>query len=358
MRKILLPLLSAIPMFMSAQVNLKTLKKESHKALVYPVTTAIAEKYINTDSINVDAFLSATPFAIFPKDSIDEAMLPTGHYVIITAEDNMVKANVTGVSNLLVYAVNNQHSPQLLVRNKTGSFINNAKVWVNNKTAPFDSTYQAYMVKQKYPDEAEVKIYTPGDTVFVSLFSDEDEYKSILQQRWINFKKTCFGRIITWLPNNVSYIFKWRRYYRYHYRGRIGSGTMLFNQPKYKLTDTVKFKAYIYKKMRRYNKQLYTYLQYYKNGALQKQLLTVLKPSSPGSYIYQFPLSDTLANNNNYTILLQTKKRKTVFYQNFKAEDYLLNEVATYKLRTSKDFYYSGDTIHVYASANDANGLS
>ena len=73
---------------------------------------------------------------------------------------------------------------------------------------------------------------------------------------------------------------------------------MLFNQPKYKLTDTVKLKAYIVNRhKKRYRKALNVWLEYSAKGRLQKQLLSRLTPVSPGSYIYSFPLSDTLASD-------------------------------------------------------------
>ena len=162
--------------------------------------------------------------------------------------------------------------------------------------------------------------------------------------------------MITWLPRTVGQLFKERNTYKANNIG--AAGTMVFNQPKYKQTDTVKFKAYVFNRhWRQYNKAAHISLEYYANGQQHKQLIDIIQPSSPGSYIAQFPLSDTLPNDINYTVNLSTKKGKRIIAKNFKLEDYVLDEVASFTIRSAQDTYHPGDTMRFFGSAKDANGL-
>jgi len=41
----------------------------------------------------------------------------------------------------------------------------------------------------------------------------------------------------------------------------------------------------------------------------------------------------------------------------FSTEDYVLDEIGSFKMRSVSDQYYAGDSMILYASAKDANGL-
>ncbi len=346
-----------LPFILCAQASLKNVAQKSTQCFAYHITAAAAEKYIKLDSIDVDAYQTQTPAAIFDADSVDETKLAKGLYVVIWVSGDDVRAYTTGVTNLIAYPINNRHGLQLLVRDKQGNFINDAHVWVNDKEAVFNSFAQSYCVQQKKPDGAMVKIYAPGDTTYITLTADDEgNYKTILQQRWQNFTRTKLIRMISWLPRTIGQLFKEGHAYKANNIG--AAGTMVFNQPKYKQTDTVKFKAYIFsKRWRQYNKAVHISLEYYANGQQHKQLINIIKPSSPGSYIAQFPLSDTLPNDVNYTVNLTTKNGKRIIAKNFKLEDYVLDEVANYNIRSAQETYYPADTMRFFGSAKDAAGL-
>ncbi len=359
MRKIILIALMVCPMVMAAQTNLKDLRKKSLSTFAYKIAADSAEKYLNEDGIPVDRFLDEQPFYVFATDSIDELVLPKGHYVLINVQDNMVAAWIVGRSDLFVYAVNNQHRVQLEVRDKNGGSINNASVFVNKKAARYQPLAGNYLIPQRKPDEAYIKVYTPTDTIFTTLYADEVLDKTILGQRLNNFGKTRVGTTILWAPRYVSGLFKSRRY-NYKTRHFAGSaGYMLFNQPKYKLTDTVHFKAFIVSKHHHPFKQpLNVYLEYYNRGTNKSQLLTQLNPKTAGAYDYAFALNDTMAYDISYNIVFRNKAGKQVLRNSFKTEDYIPDEISTYSLNASKETYYSNDTLQFTASAKDANGLS
>ncbi len=83
-----------------AQVNLSRVRKESRQVMVCKISAADAEKFILNDSIDIDRFISSSPAAIFPYDSVDEKKLPIGQYMLIAIEDSRIRASLIGVSNL------------------------------------------------------------------------------------------------------------------------------------------------------------------------------------------------------------------------------------------------------------------
>jgi len=345
------------PHLLFGQADLKEVRKESHEVFAYKVNTSAAEKFILKDSISVDAFLSVIPDAVFPVDSAGEKNLALGHYVLLTIKDNRIIANLIGVSDLSVYPVNNQQHVQLVIINKRGDFVNDARVWVNGKEAVYKTDAQSYLVKQKNPDNALVKIYAQHDTLFSSLSAKDEVGKPVMLQKWDNFKRSGFFKTIRWLPLKIKNLFQRRNYYRQY--TSCTTGMIVFNQPKYKKTDTVKLKAYVFnKKWRTYSKPVNVFLEYYSAGRSSKVFLKKIEPSSPGSYVFQFPLSDTLQADINYTVDFRANDDKRIVSKSFRIEDYLLDEISSYNLRSARETYYPDDTLHFYASANNANGQS
>ena len=359
MKKSFTLFLLAFPLFIYAQQNLKDIRKKSYETFVYKIAADSAEKYILKDSIPIDLYLNQPPYKIFARDSVNEDELSPGQYLLLNVNDNDIIADIIGVSNVYAYPVNNQHQVQLSLRNKEGASITNAEVFADGKAAEYNDQSETFIVKQKNPDEAFVKIYTPGDTTFLLLSGEYENDKTALHQRLSNFKYTRTGAVVLWLPQKIKSVFKSKRYRSYVSNYTGAKGYMVFNQPKYKLTDTVKFKAYIVdKKQKRYRKDAEVFLEYYKNGRSQSQFLSVLQPTSPGSFVYAFPLSDTLSNDIKYNLILKTKKHKQLVRGSFSTEDYVLDEVAKYNFRSSKEEYYQQDSLVFFATANDANGLS
>lgn len=352
--KYILLLVILFPLKNYAQVDWRHLQKNSSEIFVYKISAAQAELFIKIDSIDVDAFASQAPYKKFEYND-DESQLAIGHYVLISVHDNRVVARLMGVSDLFVYTINNQHRVQLAILDKQQHFINNAQVWVNNKPAKQDKSSGNYFIRQKYPDEAIVKVFTPGDTLFTSLWAEYELYKTVGTQRWNNFKESRFSKIVTWVPKQLVNIFKNKSYHTY---SKAGTGTIVFNQAKYKNTDTVKLKSYIFNTHgKQYNKPAYIYLEYYSKGNYKQQQLAKLNPSHPGSFIYQFKLSDTLTNDINYNIVFRDSKKRQLVRNYFKLEDYLPDEVSKLNLRTSKENYFPNDSMNFYVSATDANGL-
>lgn len=336
--------------------NPKNTRQKSYQRIAYHVTASEAEQYIKWDSIPVQKFYEQPPAAVFTYGLADVDSLPVGHYVLISIEGEDVKAELAVSSKLFAYTINNLHKVQVEVRTKEGEPVTNARVYVNGKSAKYNKEADNFWVQQKKPEEALIKICAAGDTLFTEIEGYDELYKTVWQQRLKNISSTKVYSVVTWLPKQVGTIFK--KKYRYN-TGRAGAaGFMVFNQPKYKLNDTVRLKAYaVDKRKRRWRKPADVCLEYYKEKNIS-QVLATLKPESPGSFIYEFVLRDTLTNDLRYTVALKDEKGRYIINNSFTTEDYVLDEAAIYSARSAKDTYYSNDSIVIVVSAKDANGLA
>lgn len=353
-RRILFPLF-ILPVICHAQMLNKNAAARSPEVQVYKVSALQAEHFIQTDSIPVDMFFTPDPDYIFGADTAYKAALPAGNYVFIYADDNRIAADLISKSNLFIYTINNGKRVQVEVRDSNENYIDNAKVFAGRKPANYNAGAHNYIIQQKDPGNILIKVYTPADTAFTEIESKEDQYTSTAMQHWKNIKKTAVVRTANWLPSKITGIFQHKA--KYNSYGTTGRGYTLFNQPKYKLTDTVKLKSFIVtKKGKPLRKPLDLFLKE-KNYDNKKQWLGRISPVSPGSYIYSFPLSDTLVYDTYYTTSFENNKHQRILSANFKTEDYLPDEITAYNIRSDKTEYKYGDSIKIFVSAKDANGL-
>lgn len=347
----------------TAQQPLKDIRKKSWMTYVYLIPADTAEKYIKRGIKTVDHYLGQRAAMVFPLDSIDYEKLPVGNYLFVSVMDNELLAKYYCQTRVRSYVVNNQVRPQLLLRNDAGELFGNALVTVNGKPASFNEKTGTYAVKQKEPEDAVIKMIVPGDTSFAEFSVFNEKYRSVSKQRWARFSYTKMGRVLTWLPDKINYMFrnKPRNWFRKRYRNnryQQGKGYMLFSKPKYFPSDTVRFKAYLLdKKGKQYKEGIEAWLSYYNGQSTVVKKLAVLKPVSAGAYVYEFNTGDTLGNDRTIQVLLKSKKNKLLLQGNFHIEDYLLDEVATYKIGSKQTKYFAGDTLEFTASAKDANGL-
>lgn len=324
---------------------------KSSLGLIYKISAAQTLQFLSWDSIPVDLFIEQIPYRTIPTNVLKDYEPPAGNYVIIHTEDNMLHARLIHRSRYEFYSINNNHRVQVGLLDSLGKNIPKANVWVGKRKARYNKDAGTYSISQINPDEEMVKVYLPGDTCLFELWSLEEMERTRMGQRLYNIKKSVLLRKITSLPHLFINLFKTQsRIYT--------SGYMLFNQPKYKLTDTVKLKAFLVNKHANpYSKPLDLYFRYYYMGSYKNQKLATVKPDVAGSYQYSFPLSDTLGSDLRYDVCFQRKK-KSVYKGNFRTEDYLLDEVAKYEARCDQPSYKLHDTIRVYAFAKNANGLA
>ena len=343
------------------QQSLHDIRKKGRTTFVYKLPVDSAEKYLTTGLKAIDHFLPQIPFTKFDSDSVQYDQLPTGNYLLLSVEDNELVAEYYCRTKTKVYTINNQHRLQLNVIDGTDNSVANASVWVNRENAKYDNGSQTYRVSQKRPEYGVVKVIQPGDTSFFELSPVHKRYLSPFRQRWRRFKASRVGRVVLWLPDRVRRMIT--NPPRYWFRKRSGSingkGYVVFNKPRYLPTDTVKFKAYILnKKGKQYSRDVNVSLSYNKNSKLVINNLANLKPVSKGAYLYEFVIGDSLPSDTRINVDFESKKHQGLLRSAFYIEDYLLDEVASYAIRSQKENYYKNDSITFFTSAKDANGLS
>lgn len=345
-----------------AQQDIHTARQESWQSLVYKIAADTAEVYTQKWNINPDPYLFQTPFAIWPNHVKKYELLPPGNYVILSVEKNELVATYYCKSNMRIMPVNNQRILQFELRDSVGNTGVQAQMWMNGKKLDFDLHTQTFVSRKRKADEAVIKVIAAADTSFFELTALENFTQSRWNQWWTSlYRRNPVYTIATpvrfvkkMLTSNPAYWFRGNRRYR-----KTGDGYIIFNQPKYKPGDTLRLKAYIInKKGKPYKKALELSLGYFTKGKYFTKQLTKLSAVSPGAYVYDFVLGDSLDADRNYQVYFNDEKANTLLSGSFKIEDYLLDEVATYSLRSEKEQYYQKDTLLFYTSAKDANGLA
>jgi TonB-dependent SusC/RagA subfamily outer membrane receptor len=356
MKKVLMGLLLALPFYSVAQQNLKTIRKSSWQTLVYAISAADAEQFIKWDSIPVKRFENVTPVVTAFTDSLNTDTLPIGHYVQLNIVDNNINAEMFNNTNLVVLTVNNKHRLQLDVRTKTGELQTAANAFLKGKALKYNNDSKTFWIKQHHLDEAVIKVCTPADTTFIQLAKLND-YNHIDRQRRQNYRLTKIYKVLNFVPSKIKSIFKPR--YNWNKKTAGARGYIIFNQPKYKPLDTVKFKGYVVdKKWKQYKKNIDVYLEYYEDGETKSQLLYTLKPVTNGAFTGEFILADSIPIDISCDVSFRTTSKKNILRSSFRIEDYVLEDMGSFGFTADKRLYYKDDSIHFTASSKDANGLN
>ncbi len=361
MRKVFTLIFLAYSISCCAQQNLQHIRTRSWQSFVYSITAADAEQFMKWDSIPLNRFLNVPPIRFFDAVNFNEDSLALGQYVLLTVIDNNISASLVCVSNLMAIDINNGRNLHIDVRTKQGVFISNAKVFVNNRPAVYNNESGTFWIKQLRLDKAVVKIYTTTDTLFTALKATDIEALPVSKQIRRNYHSTKIYKILNWLPSRIRRIPSPNDYrYKKPSSNRIGAkGYMIFNQPKYKLTDTVKFKGYVVdKKGRQYKKPVEAYLRYYNKGKYQLQKFATIPPVTAGAFVGQILLADSMPLDTRYELVFNNKSGKEVIRNYFSTEDYVLDEIGSYVFYADKETYFRNDTLLFAASAKDANGLN
>ncbi|MEO5942957.1 MAG: carboxypeptidase-like regulatory domain-containing protein [Ferruginibacter sp.] len=356
MKKIFTLILFILPACIFAQNSLKDIRKQSWQSLVFSINSSEAEQYIKWDSIPINNFLNREPIKTSDFLLADEDELPVGSYIVLKVIDNNISAALLNISNLRLVAINNKRHLQLEVRDKQGNNLTSAKLYVNNKEESFNKDSKTFWIKGRKLEDAEVIVYAAGDTLFSTLDLKDDYNRLVSEQKRNNYKSTKIYKVLNWLPSKIGNLFQNTA----KREKPIGArGYIIFNQPKYKPLDTVKYKAYIVnKKWKQYHENVDAYISYYYKNRSVEQLLAELKPLTPGAFTGQFILSDTIPSDISITLSLKTKSKKNVITDRVKVEDYVLDEIGSYNFRSQKDTYFSKDSMLFFANAKDANGLN
>src|SRR5690606_10005813 len=136
-------------------------------------------------------------------------------------------------------------------------------------------------------------------------------------------------------------------YYRSSKENHLGY--LVFNKPKYKPGDTVRFKSFIVNKRGRpLDKSLKVFLQ----GNRQKIELTTLNSYDKGGYEFKFFLHDSLKLrlDTQYSVQLEDDKDNILISGQFRYEDYELAKNQL-NIRIPQKNQFNNKPIEVYLKA-------
>lgn len=133
----------------------------------------------------------------------------------------------------------------------------------------------------------------------------------------------------------------------------IAPGYLVFNQPKFKHYDTLKWKAYLlYDDGSAYTEKLKVYLSI----DYKEKFIGYIKPATPGAYFSQLEIADTFLVDKPYQLLLKNNLNQLVKSNTFSVENYEL-KAYQYNLFPPKQNSITGDAVGFTIAALDANKL-
>jgi alpha-2-macroglobulin len=314
--------------------DLSKCRKQSYYTYIFKIDAEKVRKVYEIEDF-IEADLLTTALDSFLTDSGYKKQLPEGHYVFIKAEGDDLKTEIKSVSSFGVFLYSSKKKLLIQLYNKKdfspiegGTVtIKGRKVHYNNKTR----THSFRKIKEGF-----VSVSLNSEKAFFTIENEEYEYNP-------KFNLGFFLRRL----------FSKRRNY---YREDQNPGYIVFNKPIYQPQDTVKFKALILTKNGKYfNKPVKILFGKRYNEA--KTELVRLNPNSPGAYVYQFVLGDSLQIDSKYEIeIVDAKTNKSLQSSYFDLEDYQLDETS-YGIKAEKENYNKGEPIVLKAWGKDANGF-
>ncbi len=316
--------------------KIKELKGYDTLIHVFKLDNSQAEYVTQNKKIKDTSFLFTHLYKDYSRDKFKNDTLPDGNFIIVNITQNDVKYIFLQRSPVdITTRVIGEDVIVYLRLKKDKSLISKSKVKIDGKEISYDEGYGGYVFKKGNID---IQKYNNGKVYLSYNYLGESYYMQYIL--------------------NKGYVGKNDNGWNYSDNGLIASpGYLLTDKPKYKPLDTLRLKAFLVK--------LYNGRPLRKKATLtiredkQKFLFTKkIKSETPGAYMYEWPIPDTLKIDRNFKIELSYTKRQSLFYKStyFQLEDYVLNK-NTYDMQLDREIFFAGDDITFYVSARDANGF-
>lgn len=368
--------------------NLLESRHNSPQTYIYQLEEAQARKIYKKDIWVVDSSFFHSLVDSVHTDSLHLLDLKPGHYLKTYSEENKQKFELASIQAFDVKVLNNTSDLLIQVFDLSGNLISDAVLTLKGRKLSFDEQTQTYL-KRKTNAKGLLKISHQGISSFYYLdrkfknsrlkrFSRKLAYGTPLKYAWIPIRYVAklpidgTRSIIRRHPQGVIYwttqffrnsfqrvACKFDDYYCEEVADRFRdkhTGYLVFNQPKYRPGDTVKFKAFILNKRKKpIRKELEVILT-----ANRKNIpLAKISPYAPGGYHYSFVLKDTfdLRLDSRYRIRLKAKDHHLYAEERFLYEDYELGKTKL-SVRTEGKKQYRGKEFVVSIKGTDENELN
>lgn len=364
--------------------NLLSSRKSSHYTYVFKISDEEAKDIYASQKITLDAPFFHTLIDSFPTGETLTKKLTTGHYLNTYSDKNHQKAEITTVQNLQVFILNNYRDLVIQLYDLEGNIISDAEVKVKNKKLHFDESIQAFILK-KTNKKGLLSIHYQSHTGYYYL---QRQYNNSAFRRSSNFIMHKTPLQYAWKPvefvvhipidgvKSISdgwsqgtirqtELFFVRQYQQIvclfdksycNQKPKYYEGYLVFNKPKFRPGDTVKFKSFIVNKNGKpYKKPVEVRLV----GPKVSTYLATINPYDPGGYTYQFHLHDSLnlRLDSEYTISLEDETNNNVMNNSFYYQDYELGKNKL-QLRVPHKNHYRNQNLEVFIEATDENELT
>ncbi|MEZ5041925.1 MAG: alpha-2-macroglobulin family protein [Saprospiraceae bacterium] len=302
---------------------------------------------------------------------VDTFALPTapllrknGHYLEVSPDEENVSTTLHSIHSHSLFTINNGRDLALRLIDEKGQEKTDALVRLNQKKIRFNAKTQSYSIKRTSKGGM-LWVEVPGDTLFYQL--SPQNKKPLLARRYRYFTSSGVGYAINgpirW-SKRLYYFFRngfkygeWHRRFRSRQKERNLNGYLATNKPKYLPGDTLLAKAYVtYPNGRPVRKPISLIVRQY--GKNRSFLDTLLQPASPGAFLLNWPINDTMILNRagQLTLSIPRRTKLNALYGAFLYEDYQLDEVI-YGFKTATDTFRQGQAFHLLVSAKDQNEL-
>lgn len=251
--------------------------------------------------------------------------LPIGQYIVANATGIYYNLNVQQVSDLVVKSSVVNNRLMVFVYDTLGREITDYKLFnFDNEEIPIDKNFNRPTFDVKSNPNVKFYIKRGESILFYTFYKYNYSYNNYNQRSYKNFS--------TILP-----------------------GYFAFNQPEYKIGDSLIFKAFLLKKNGKPYRGKVT-LKIYESYNNKVMLDKKLKPLSRGAYSHDMLVPDTFFVDRVYTFYLMNKKGRVLKNKEIRITNYQLKN-ATYDTRMNSYNYFKGEPIYVNLSCFDANDL-
>ena len=345
-----------------AQKPLTTSRQSSYYTYIYKLEDQDVEKFYKQPNETLDEKMLHHPIDSFKTDRYWENTLPPGNYLKVWAEKNRLKYVLIENHTLELKLMQNDNDLRFIFLDRQGAIINNIPAEVNGKTVAYDPGAGLYHSRNLKKDTL-LKATYKGVTNFFAIRQGYNYRRySWLKYRWLAIKRIFRKKNNYYKPIIQKY-----------------AGFIVFNKPKYKPNDTVKFKAFVLEKVSKKPVDAPKLLVRLKEDERDNgKIIGSVNRYRKGGYEYQFILNDSLklSLDQDYVISLEDPssaqfdldnykgddeqaflaKRQVFISGKFSYEDYDLKSTS-FTIRTDKKKHWPGNPLALYLKATDENNL-
>ncbi|MBB5397707.1 carboxypeptidase-like regulatory domain-containing protein [Mucilaginibacter sp. AK015] len=337
-----------------AQQKLTKSRQSSYYTYIYKLNPADVVRFYQSKQMKNEAELFHTLVDSFKTDKHWKNNLPAGNYLEMYADKNALVYKLIENHSAYVKMFQNRFENRFTLADKQGNYIKNATVLLNGKPVAYDGNSDTWFFHPK-KDTSLLQVDHAGVSNFFSVIKTKEYHKGFFAKLWSGIKN-----IFKKKPDQ-------------YYKPSPYTGFMVFNKPKYKPNDTVRFKAFVLNaKTKKPVKQKKLLVKMAESGDDEAKTIGTVGSYRDGGFEYSFVLADSLdmSLDEDYMVSLvdetaetkaksdeeKTDNTNALITGTFKYEEYELKGIK-FDARLDKKEHQPGNPLSVYLKATDQNDL-